>query len=154
MPPDKPPQPQLGPGQQRDMNLLHPTFRPRIERWLAKARSAGFNVRVTETFRTMERQRWLYASGRSRPGPIVTNTLKSSHRMGIAVDIVLINSNGSANWDVAAYQRLYRLVPPKDFGLATLEPFEWVHLELPGGWSTGSQLGIVADVVVGSRWST
>lgn len=43
---------------------------------------------VLEGVRTLERQRELYAQGRTAPGKIVTWTMKSSHIEGKAVDLV------------------------------------------------------------------
>lgn len=43
---------------------------------------------VMEGVRTLERQRELYAQGRTAPGKIVTWTMKSKHIEGKAVDLV------------------------------------------------------------------
>ena len=43
---------------------------------------------VMEGVRTLERQRELYAQGRTTPGKIVTWTMKSKHIEGKAVDLV------------------------------------------------------------------
>lgn len=43
---------------------------------------------VLEGVRTLERQRELYAQGRTAPGKIVTWTMKSKHLEGKAVDLV------------------------------------------------------------------
>ena len=43
---------------------------------------------VLEGVRTLERQRELYAQGRTEPGKIVTWTMKSRHIEGKAVDLV------------------------------------------------------------------
>lgn len=47
----------------------------------------GAHVHVTEGRRTPARQRFLFAQGRTRPGPIITNTLASRHLTGRAFDI-------------------------------------------------------------------
>ena len=56
---------------------------------VAYARRAGLPVVITEGIRSAGRQAELYAQGRSRPGPIVTNTLRSKHVTGHAFDIDL-----------------------------------------------------------------
>lgn len=43
---------------------------------------------VLEGVRTLERQRELYAQGRTKPGKIVTWTMQSKHIDGLAVDLV------------------------------------------------------------------
>jgi hypothetical protein len=55
---------------------------------LADARRAGFAVRVTETWRSAERQAWLLARGRGR-----TLTLTSAHMTGRAADVVVGDGN-------------------------------------------------------------
>ena len=52
---------------------------------------------VTEGLRTLARQKDLYAQGRTKPGPVVTWTLKSKHIDGLAVDLVPFN-DGKPDW--------------------------------------------------------
>ncbi|WP_431808200.1 M15 family metallopeptidase [Lysinibacillus sphaericus] len=47
------------------------------------------NIFVTETYRSQARQNYLYAQGRTRPGKIVTWTLKSNHTSRLAWDIAV-----------------------------------------------------------------
>lgn len=47
------------------------------------------NVFITETFRSQERQNYLYAQGRTRPGNVVTWTKSSIHTSGRAWDIAV-----------------------------------------------------------------
>ncbi len=47
------------------------------------------NIFVTETYRSQARQNYLYAQGRTRPGPIVTWTLSSHHQSRLAWDIAV-----------------------------------------------------------------
>ncbi len=57
---------------------------------------------ITEGRRSQARQRQLYEQGRTRPGPIVTNTLTSRHRGGKAFDIAFLgvspNQAVNAGW--------------------------------------------------------
>lgn len=115
------------PPKNRDLNALASVFRERLEGWLVAAKAAGYEIRVTETRRTLARQQWLYSLGRTRPGKIVTWTLESRHRWGLAADIVIVRG-GKAVWDAAAYRELYRRVPPVRCNLRTLEG-DLVHLE-------------------------
>ena len=50
----------------------------------------GHPVRITEGYRSMERQQELYNQGRTTPGNIVTNAKagESFHNYGVAVDFV------------------------------------------------------------------
>lgn len=77
----------------RDLSLLAPKFRAKVEQAVQACKSAGgdLDVMVFEGYRSTERQAWLYAQGRTRPGNIVTNarsSLTSWHGYGLAVDIV------------------------------------------------------------------
>jgi hypothetical protein len=56
-----------------DRALWHPLL---VTRWAVldlKLAAAGIPCRVVEGYRSDERQAWLYAQGRTRPGLIVTN---------------------------------------------------------------------------------
>lgn len=55
-------------------------------------RDEGLPVRITETLRSQERQRELFAQGRTRPGPVVTWTLNSLHLGGRAFDFTLVGA--------------------------------------------------------------
>ena len=46
-----------------------------------------FDVIVVEGVRTIQRQRDLYAQGRTKPGKVVTWTMNSKHIDGLAVDL-------------------------------------------------------------------
>lgn len=54
---------------------------------------------VVEGLRTKQRQEELYAQGRTKPGKVVTWTMKSKHIDGLAVDIAPCNKDGSINWN-------------------------------------------------------
>lgn len=54
---------------------------------------------VVEGLRTLKRQEELYAQGRTKPGKVVTWTMKSKHIDGLAVDIAPCNKDGSINWN-------------------------------------------------------
>jgi len=59
-----------------DLAALREDVRAKAILWLATVRTAGGRakaVAIGETARTPERQDWLYASGRTRPGMRVTN---------------------------------------------------------------------------------
>lgn len=75
----------------RDLDKLAPRFRARVEQLVERLQEAGQEPWVFETFRTRERQEWLYAQGRTRPGAIVTRArdhTRSWHGFGLAVDII------------------------------------------------------------------
>lgn len=75
----------------RDINKLNPKAKLAAEYLLEACEAAGLKVIVTETLRTTERQQYLYAQGRTRPGKIVTQLdgvkKKSIHQYGDAFDV-------------------------------------------------------------------
>lgn len=86
-----------------DLSLCHPRLQALAARWLAACTEKGIFVAITETLRTAEEQDYLYAQGRTRPGPIVTkakgSSYRSQHQWGIAFDFRLntdVNQNGTA----------------------------------------------------------
>jgi peptidoglycan L-alanyl-D-glutamate endopeptidase CwlK len=113
----------------RDLNELEPVTRAAVKAYCAAAKRKGYNLLVYETVRTAARQRYLFQQGRTRPGAIVTYTLDSCHLYLMAIDLVPLNKNGSANW--AGYKALHRDVPPKQYGLEILN-FEKPHMQRVG----------------------
>ena len=83
------------------LNDLDSKFLQKVNLFLADAKSQGYNIEVFEGFRTLERQKELYAIGRpptiEHPRP-VTWTMNSMHLTGQAVDIVFIENN-EPTWD-------------------------------------------------------
>ena len=52
---------------------LRPDMREFVRDWLASLSMRGIRIRILETRRSRERQDFLYAQGRTRPGVIVTH---------------------------------------------------------------------------------
>lgn len=65
----------------------------------------GYNIRIVEGYRTQDRQNYLYASGRTYPGPILTKTLKSKHTERKAFDICFVGKDPYPN-DGAVWKRI------------------------------------------------
>ena len=74
----------------RSITSLHPAAQKACRLFLDECKKSGLDVFLTETYRSKERQKWLYAQGRTRfPGPIVTWTLNSNHMSRLAWDIAV-----------------------------------------------------------------
>lgn len=75
----------------RELNELHPKLKELAEKLLEACKNQGLNIKIGETYRSVERQDYLYAQGRIRPGSIVTNAKGSSmasyHQWRLAFDI-------------------------------------------------------------------
>jgi len=72
---------------------------PRWPSIIKRARELGADFRITEGYRSPERQNQLYAQGRTTPGPIVTYVRggRSKHQTGRAIDIVWQKGKGINN---------------------------------------------------------
>jgi peptidoglycan L-alanyl-D-glutamate endopeptidase CwlK len=78
---------------------------------------------VVEGVRTPERQRELYAQGRTKPGKVVTWTLKSKHIDGLAVDLAPW-VNGAVDWnDLAKFDAIAKAMMTAAKQLNT--PIRW-----------------------------
>lgn len=132
--------PATEPVQDRDLGGLHPVFAAAVGGFVVLANRhlpAGFELRVGECRRTEARQAWLYALGRTLPGPKRSWTMDSRHRYGLAADLILVDlgadlassADDTADWSQELWRGLYAAVPPELFGLTTV-PQELVHLEL------------------------
>lgn len=77
----------------QSLEMLAPKFRAKIDALLARFTALGFDPMIAESFRTDERQAWLFGFGRDYDDGrgIVTHAADGStswHRYGLAVDIV------------------------------------------------------------------
>lgn len=77
----------------RDTKMLHPELQIKLDLLLKACKSEGIKIAFAETLRTVAEQDALYAKGRSKPGPKVTNapgtSYASMHQWGVAVDFYL-----------------------------------------------------------------
>lgn len=91
---------------------------PRLVRVVKRAIGLSkVDFTVVEGRRTLARQRELYAQGRTKPGPVVTWTLKSKHIDGLAVDLAPW-VKGAVDWNTL-----------KNFDLIAEAMFEAARLE-------------------------
>ena len=91
----------------RDLSKLSQPFQSFVEKFLLECEDSGLPVFVTEAYRSQERQEWLYAQGRTRPGKIVTWTLKSKHTDRQAIDIAFNYSSGIYPTDFRVWEKVY-----------------------------------------------
>ncbi len=75
----------------RDLNALHPKVKELAVKLLEEAERQGLKIGISETYRSPERQDYLYAQGRTRPGRIVTyvkgSSMSSYHQWRLAFDV-------------------------------------------------------------------
>ncbi len=134
----------------RDMRLLSPWFAEKVVKALAKCHSMGYPIEVFEGFRTPDRQDWLYAQGRTRPGAVVTKARawESAHQLGVAVDIAS-RVAGKWSWDFPVDKVREIFVGE---GLESLAPFENAHYQRLGGMSVKAALAVARKSGVQGLW--
>lgn len=71
----------------RDLSELTEQAQRACKLFLENCKAKGLNVLITETYRSQERQNYLYEQGRTRPGKKVTWTKQSRHTSRRAWDI-------------------------------------------------------------------
>ncbi len=74
----------------RDWELLAPFFAQKLRSAIAECQAEGYPVELFEGYRSGERQEWLYESGRTRDGKIITYARagESVHGLGLGADVV------------------------------------------------------------------
>ncbi len=85
----------------RGLEVLDPFFASRILHLEQRLRDAGVRFGRRETWRSPQRQAFLFQQGRSRPGPLATATLTSWHSR---VDVRGMPSARAADYNVSARQ--------------------------------------------------
>lgn len=71
----------------RDLGELLPEVRKGAEILLTECKRQGLDIIITETYRSQERQDYLFEQGRTRPGKKVTWTKNSFHTTRRAFDV-------------------------------------------------------------------
>jgi hypothetical protein len=113
---------------------LDPDVRPLAEGMLRSARTAGFRLRVTATYRSPLHEAFFMAEGKGR-----THTLTSNHSYGRALDIVVDDGNRSnprtvRDW-IAFRRWVTRYRTPTNESFRVLgridRTWDWPHVELP-----------------------
>jgi peptidoglycan L-alanyl-D-glutamate endopeptidase CwlK len=92
---------------------------------------------VVQGNRTLAQQKAIYAQGRTKPGPIVTWTLKSSHIGGRAIDYAAL-VGGKISWNPKHYpaiakafkQAAKELKTPIVWGGDWKKTKDWGHIQL------------------------
>jgi hypothetical protein len=115
----------------RGLEVLHPVFAEKIIRLERAAAEAGIRASRRETWRSPERQAFLFQQGRSRPGPFATTTLTSWHSR---VDREGRPAGTAVDYDVPVRQmpRFHQIV--REVGLASYgaDSNDPGHVFLPG----------------------
>ncbi len=119
----------------RDIGELSEKAQKACNLFLERCNLAGLNVLITETYRSQERQNYLYEQGRTRAGSKVTWTLNSRHTSRRAWDICK-NVGGSEYSDKAFFKACGKIA--KDLGIiwgGDWKTPDMPHFEIPKDWS-------------------
>lgn len=90
---------------QERIQKLHPKIRDEVKKIIEEANSLladNVEIRVVQGLRTIEEQNALYAQGRTKPGPKVTNAKGGSsfHNYGICLDFCLLINDKEISWSL------------------------------------------------------
>lgn len=90
---------------QTELTLLYPPMQTKIQEILILAKKQNLNIAVFETLRTPERQLYVFKKGYSQ-------TMYSYHQLGLATDLVFLDSNGNWLWNVSKskWEQLAKIV--------------------------------------------
>lgn len=77
----------------RDIGELNKNAQQACRLFLDRCKSRGIDIFITETYRSQERQDYLYSKGRTISGQIVTNAKYSNHTSKMAWDIACNGAN-------------------------------------------------------------
>lgn len=97
----------MDPRSEANIATLVPSAQAKAREWLAKCRAEGINVKVICGLRSYAEQAELYAQGRTKPGPKVTNAMPgySWHNFGVAWDFVVFDTSGQPRWESPLMER-------------------------------------------------
>lgn len=135
----------LEPKIDKSLESLSEGFRPKAVKLISNLRARlciqEVLVIVSETWRSRERQIWLYDSGRGRPGPILTHkdgvTEKSKHQSGDAIDVLLYRSGHVADGPLGNRAAQWKMIG---------EEAQKLGLRWGGGWGDSPHVEDIAKV--------
>ena len=116
----------------RDISELTKAAQKACNLFMKKCRVAGYDIFITETYRSQERQNYLYSLGRTRPGSKVTWTKNSRQTSRRAWDIA---THGGNLYDRAILQKCGEIA--KKLGITwggTWSMPDTPHFEITGDW--------------------
>lgn len=118
----------------RDIKQLSVQAQKACTLFLSKCKKQGLDVCITETYRSQERQNYLYEQGRGRSGNIVTWTKNSRHTSRLAWDICK-NVKGQEYSDSSFFKKCGDIA--KEIGITwggTWKEKDTPHFEIDANW--------------------
>lgn len=119
----------------KDIKALAPFMQKIAIEFIAECISQGLNIDIIETYRSPDRQAYLYEQGRVRPGDKVTKALpwQSWHQYALAFDVAFFDAANKPYWpkkDDPVWDRVDAAA--EKYGLETLS-FERPHYQITAG---------------------
>jgi hypothetical protein len=113
---------------------LYPAFREKLKQVLAEAKQVtGYDWVMQEGFRSQERQSWLYAQGRTRPGKIVTWMKHPTHHgAGLAADCYPTQDGKTPDFSIShpVYEKFRAIYQKHGLGNGAWAKGDYGHVEL------------------------
>ena len=97
----------IDPRSATNIATLRKDTQAKAREWLQKCLDAGINVKIITGTRTYQEQDALYAQGRGKTGPKVTNAPAgySWHNFGVGWDFVVFDAKGQPRWESPLMER-------------------------------------------------
>ena len=122
---------------EENIATLIPRAREAARQWLGRCLAEGISVKIICGLRTYQEQDQLYAQGRTKPGPKVTNAPAgySWHNFGVAWDFVVFDAHGQPQWDSPQMKRCGEIGEELglEWGGRWTSPQDTPHLHLKTG---------------------
>jgi hypothetical protein len=134
----------------RNYEDLAPFFAQKLRLALAECAQKGYSVDLFEGLRSNSRQTYLWESGRTRDGKIITHAKagQSWHNVALAADIVGRTSN---RWDWSIdYDNVEQIMITH--GFQSLK-FERAHFQMTGGMSIAKASKIASEQGLLALWT-
>lgn len=137
----------------RDLSELTSSAQTACRLLFQECYKAGIDyVFITETYRSQARQNYLYEQGRTRPGQVVTWTLKSNHTSRRAWDIAVAPPRNL--YDISTLAKVGAIA--KKLGITwggywLAGQYDAPHFEIPTTWKMPAGYKLEGQVIVPSN---
>ncbi len=133
----------------RDVSELLPAAQQACKLLFQECFKVGItDIFISETYRSQERQDYLYAQGRTRPGAKVTWTLNSNHKSRRAWDIAVAPPKGL--YDVATLNKVGAIARKLGitWGGDWKDTVDRPHFEVTANWKMPAGYKLVGQVII------
>lgn len=138
----------------RDIDELAKVAQLAIRLFFQECHKNGISIFVTETYRSLERQKYLYAQGRTRPGQVVTWTLDSNHKNRLAWDIGASTLSGNTNIYNLAIMKKAGSIALKlgiEWGGTWTKNLDYPHFQVSPNWTIPKGYALEGKVSIPTR---